>query len=653
MARISGAWMVVVSAGLALSVASCNRETPAQQTVEQSSRDIHALTAGAVGHVTNEQAKKTYDKVAKDGKDAAANDKTAVGTANTILASQATLGQSDIPADRFIDLEAESGRRIASIRDLLTDWIARSATERASQFDPKPELKAIDAREAELKKALEQAKATLATREKAKAELVAQAQAKADQAKKLDEQSIALKLQADKTSDTEALALIEKSAAQKREADAQHKTAKLIGLQADQIQPELDELALEVGKLTNQITSCEHARADVNKRAEVAAGQVATSREGASKAANTLDKELDELRKLRSGELAQSFSDATSKLDAARKMAKQAGADSAAQLAAARGAQGLGELQRTRGVGILAYADLLSSLASAKPALPGQAKYLEEAKNVTEEGKKALEESKAAFTDASEGFGKVRAPGKADLKERLEEVSKRLAVIAERAAEAPGTASATPAAGGISAGEIPGDAPDDLKAAVAAYVGALNGGDAETQAAMTYADSEQGKSLIESMKGIGLKVSALDKIFQAKYGQKFSELAGKQSGGMGGGMFAGSSVDPAKLTVSVEGEHGKVSGAGLPQAMNFSKIKGKWVVDISEEAKSPMMAMASKMMDPIKDAMGEFTSNVEAGKYDSADAAMKAFMSQMQALMMKAMTGGAPGGDKAEPAPTK
>lgn len=655
MSRISGAWLVVV-AGLALSMVSCERQTPGEATVQKSSRSLGTLTGGAVGYATEDQRKKVYDSVAKDSKDAAADDKSGTGTANTVLVSEATLGQSSVPAEKFIGFEAESGRRIASIRDMLTDWIARSATEKASQFDPKPELKTIADRKAALEQALTQTQSTLAARTKAKADLDAQAQAKTDQARKLDEQSIAFKQQADKASDTEALALVEKSAAKKREADALSKAGKLVELQAAQIQPDIDELNLQLGMLKNQIESSDHATTDTNKRFEFATSQATGSREAATKAANVLDKELDELRKLRSGELAQSFTEASGKVDAARKAAKGTNNDPNGQVLIARAAQDLGDLYRTRGAGILAYSDLLSSLAAAKPALPGQAKYAEEAKNVAEEGKKALEDAKTSYTEASEQFGKMRAPGKADLKERLEDVSKRLATVAEKAAEAPGTGSTAPAADVPSAGAIPGDAPDDLKAVVAKYVTSRNTHDMDSVLAMTYADSKGGREFIEAGGGMMRAIFKAGTAFESKFGQKLGTAMQKAQGGQAFAKMLGDEgeVDPAKTSLKMDSESkATLSGENISTPEHFTKVNGKWMIDVSAEASGPQAAMVAKMSAPIADTFSAFEADIQAGKFATADDAIKSLMTQMQTAIMKAMSGGSPAENGGDAAPTK
>jgi hypothetical protein len=98
--------------------------------------------------------------------------------------------------------------------------------------------------------------------------------------------------------------------------------------------------------------------------------------------------------------------------------------------------------------------------------------------------------------------------------------------------------------------------------------------------------------------------------------------------------------------VTMNGDTATATTDSIPKPVNFKKIDGKWLVfEQNMEANAAQMAAMGPMMAPMTQAFDETASEVEAGKYADANAAMTALGAKIQSAMA-AMMGGPPGGGR-------
>ncbi len=212
-------------------------------------------------------------------------------------------------------------------------------------------------------------------------------------------------------------------------------------------------------------------------------------------------------------------------------------------------------------------------------------------------------------------------------------------------APAPDAGAGAPAAGGSDPALI---------AAIDGVLTALREGRMKDLMAMTYIP-DAAKPGMQPVIDLTNKMDRVDKAFKAKFGKGFIESASSNPmmgqmanmnpmAGMGS-VAALKTLKSSDFKVAINGDTASATNAALPQPLTFKKVGAQWLMyDKNMENAGPQMAAMAPMLTPIGKAFDELATDVEAGKYADANAAMTAFGAKVQALMAQMMGGKGGGG---------
>lgn len=613
------AGMIALACGLALSVASCDRETETSRAVNDASARLTAMTGAGSSPAPVESRSAVYTKVAADIKaGAASGDGPEKAAANLILAS-AKAGLAAEPAAEAEEAEGNVLRLLSAVESSVSRWsVASSIAAAAESFDASAQITRVTAAKKEkdeLKATQSERLTTLGTQLK---DLRAKAAEKNTQADaKLAEHARLMGTTTQMTA-TQAEPIVERANAIRMQGERLRLDGGRYEAEADLIQPQFDEVNAVVAQLTKQRADLDATEADLAKQASEAKAEAAASRASASAIAGDIQRLIGEIEKMRNEDLASAYEKADRLLGESLAAAREAGKDP--KSGGGRSAMGsanlaVAETNWRRSTGAQAYGRVLRSLAQVQPPLPGASEYKAMQEKVNTDRKASLEKATEALASARTAYDGVSAG--AAVKERIETLSKLLEDAGKLANNERLDASSSLAPPAWLKGEqaAPGSSP---KAALDAF--------------------------LEMSRPVAEKIGKAEKACQEKFSKGLGDVLAA-GGGMGAmlapmlgnaapGMKGVSPDAMAKVSADdfdwkVEGDKATATLAGMDAPLSFKKRGDTWSMDLPEMAGMPMsQEMISQMMTPFLSALDQWTAEIESGTYPDEAAASKGLMSK-------------------------
>lgn len=641
----------VLVAGLALALTACERESPSSQAITQASISLQGLAPGGISPPAPDYRKTEYSKVIADLQKVGSSSSKSEAAAASLLTAQAQIGLADLPAADAAALERDTLNQITGVRAILSQWYSYNAlADAAASYNPAKELEDIAA---QIKDRTD--KRVAAQNHKTQvdaqvAQLQSQAKAKGDASKAKQQEAGALRAKVTNQTAVQGEQTLKQAYTLSRESDALEVEASHLDAEAAKIAPESAAIQLEIDRLSNQKDLLDKARADVQRRDQVAKANADEAHKQAADAAKNLSTALAELDKLRSGDLAAKTAEAVKGYESAAASAQKASSESkaSAQLTIGAAQQALGDVHWTEAHGLDAYATLLETLAGAKPALPESASYKNKAAEVRTAHKAALDAATAAYKAADTAY---RANGTAAGQERLDRLNDLLAKAvkitsggAEDIRIAPAGGEAAPATPAPEAGGSAAIDPNSPQATIQALLDLTKSGSFDKLPDLFYSSSDQEKQTLAAIMGIAPKFKHLNDAMKAKFGKGLEELAGGAGGmpGVSGDLDFEKlkNINASDFQVSVSGDTAQATPPGGGKALKLVKKDNKWLVENPFGGSGPeaqQIAMALPMLPAIGTAADELAGEVEAGKYADPQSALAAFQ---QKMMKAAMPGG-------------
>lgn len=633
--------LLVVLAGLAVSVTGCDRDDPAAAAIDKAALDLQTLAPGSLNPPSAAYRRTVYNSVL-DSLRAVGDDATKAQTAAAaLLAAQAHGGLAEEPAQQATDLERTSLNYISEIRALLGQWSGLNALAAASaSYDPTKELADIEeqarAREQER---VEQQKRKAAVDEQV-AGIRAEAKAKADAARAKQQEAGTLRSQLPDQTAVQGEQTLRRAQELSREADAFEADAANLEAEAAKIAPQSNEIQLEIDRLSAQLELLRQAREQVQRRNETAQASAAQARAEAAKVAEAIRSRIAALDELRSGELAKAFEEAQRHLESAAAAAKRAVGESrsAGQMAHGAAQQSLGDLHWGRAQGIAAYADLLTAIATAKPPVPGSEAYQAKAAELQAAAKEQLEAATAAYEAANDAY---QASGSQE-QDRMNRINERLAKavsITSGGAKDIRIQDAAPS-DGETPGEISGEgsasigeAGDSPQATVQALIDMQRTGNAGNVADLFVTNNDQERRALQAFMSLTPKQKRLENAMKAKFGTGLDAMAG-QMGGNPMDLAQYENLNASDLQFDIQGDTAEAAIPGVPDTIKLRRQDGRWRVDLAAMGVplDQLVAMAA-MAPAMGQALDEVTADIEAGKYPNAQAAMMALGQKLMGTM--------------------
>ncbi|HYE62411.1 MAG TPA: hypothetical protein VD997_10475 [Phycisphaerales bacterium] len=624
-----------------------DRQSAADKAIVVQAREMHALSADSPAPSQAEVEATNLGKVST-----ALNPYLADGTASEKSAASMMLAQSNLTLAEHAMGEASSkvanlSNLIVEVEGYLSQWRRHQAVKvAAASYDPAPQLQ-------ELTKGKADKDAAIAAERQRKQQLEAQlndltgkAKQKMDAVAERETKYAQLMEQAGKVSATDGVPLVEQANGIKREADTLRMAGTKLQAQADVIAPQVREAQAIITQLENQKKDMEATEAALAEHLSKSRKEAAEAGAAAEKAGVQLRETMAKVTTARDEAVA-AFDKAqslyTKALQAARESSKDSqGAGKAltgdVQLATAFMHWQNSQTQRV-------YAALLNSLANVQPALADSSSYAEKATQAEGAAAQARTSAAESLEEATNSYSGTKVQGAA--KERIESLTKLLETaltvtkdtsnnsspehlaLAGRTGEPAmmsGSSSSSNSASGMTGG---GSSP---KATLEAFLTASKSGNSEAAVGMMHWP--------DAMKPLIAAGTRLDQAFKAKFGKGMSGAGGGMATALGGGMDPTAmvtqmqSLEASAFTIEETGDTAKaVSGS---ETIHLKKFNGKWMVYIPE-LEGPQSAMVAPMLAPVAKVFEDFAAEVEAGKYDSAEAANEAMQQKLRAVMMQLM----------------
>lgn len=652
---------ITLIAGTTL-VAGCDRD---DSSVILSDAAAQLSNVGPSGQAPASSTAKqdTLRKVLQNLQPLASSNAPAVKAAASVLMSQAHAGLAENPSQLAGELERQSLQQLTRLRAGLDRYLSAQGQAIAAAFDPAKAIAEIDAQEQKRQADLAAAEADRNTFANQIADLRARSQAASTSAKERQNQAGLLRQQATGAGGVQGEALLRQARDVSRDADRLEAEAAELEAKAASVDAETPIRNLAVQRLQRQGELITQARAEVQARAATAKTEVARSTAEAEQAAKDLSAVAAELDALRSGDLAKAYEESVAGYTKAVSTARAGMADSraAAQLAAATASQSLGDIHWTRTHGLLAYAEVMSAIASAKPAPKDAAAFADRAaaaRAQIDEAKKAATEAYQAAKSAYEGAG-----GGPDSKKAIERLNERLtsnilatsdgSIDLRPKAEEPAPAEPAPASEPAPAQAAAPDrsTPEGL---IASLIDAAKREDADAIMAAMHASDPADEPSLAALRAVAAPTMRLDKALRTKFGKGLNQITGQQ-GSTAGGLDPATlaTITPDQVSISATGSKATANFPKSAAATHLIKVDNQWSIDYSattaaqlqkagvdpEQARA-MVAMVANM----GPAFESLAADVESGKIASE----QDFLPAMQRRLMEAMGGGgrAPGKGK-------
>lgn len=668
----AAARLALVAGFAAAVVAGCDRTSDSSRAVESASRQLGAV--GTLNQVPGGQPLDSELKKVQSSLQTVSQSGTDSEKANAaLLAAQSIIGQAENASASLRDLELAYRNHIRGITSALSDWSYRSSVAAAAEaLDTSADLAQIASSKTAKERALagerqrlEQVRAQIDALNAQAATRLTAADAKATEYATLMQQTVGMTA-------TQAAEVVERANVIRREGDAYRLEGSKIKAQADIQQPVVSEVQLLIQELENQIRNLDATAAALQRRQQAARNEASQARQAANLAANDADRLVNEAQTQRSGALADSYRQTA---DLFASAARQAGAAQNFSPAASKSLIGLGQLSVaevnwSHAQGWLSYAGVLESLTAASPRLPQHADYTSKAQQARAQASELLARANEALEAAHTAYGSPRPRGGSLSPETAARIERLKASIdAARAMTGGGSVDlspgAEPATPDSPPAQTPGAEPEvasavdaELLAAADAFIAANLRRDTSALLEMTYLPDENLRPLLSTMMGMGSSFMRADEACKTRFQKDAGEvvslipqigpmLAQSFEGLKQSGLEALAGVKAADIPFNVSGDRATAMISGLPTPLAFIRSNGRWMTDGSELAAiAPMVGPMMEQMKPLQSVVEAWAIDIEAGKFETAQAAAMNFQQKAMPIFMQMMggPGGGPGG---------
>lgn len=658
--------VIVLLAGAA-TLPACDRDESASILLSDAAAQLSNVGPSGQAAASSTAKQDVLRKVLQNLQPLASSNVPSQKAAASILMSQAHAGLAENPAQLAGDLERQALQQVTRLRSALDEYLNAQGQAAAAIFDPVKQLAQLDADEAQRAEALKTAQAARADVESRLADIKKRAAAAAADAKARQNQAGQLRQQAVGAGGVQAESLLKQAREISRAADALEAQAAELDARASGLASELPSGELEIKRLEKQGELIVESKGQINARAKASQAEAARYKAVAAQAAKDIASVATDLDALRLNELAKAYEESIGGYTKAISTARAGLTDSraAAQLAAATANQSLGDVHWSRTHGLIAYAETMNAIATAKPALPDAATFADRATAA----RAALEETRKAATEAYQAAKSAyEAAGSGpESKKAIERLNERLAASilatsggtidlrpkAEEPPPAQPNSDTAPAAAPTETAHAAGDrsTPEGL---IAYLIDHAKRDDVDAMMATMHASDPADEPSLAALRAVAGPTMRLDKALRAKFGKGLAEITGQQ-GTTAGGLDAAAlaTMTPEQVSINSTGSKATANFPNSPVASQLIKVDNQWFVDYSattaaqleKAGVNPAQARAMVgMMANLGPAFEALAADVESGKIASE----QDFMPAMQRRMMEAMGGGgrAPGKGK-------
>lgn len=655
------AWMIVGVCGLSL--AACDRGTPATRAADKAVRDLTAMSAGGTAPAPETVRQQVYTRVATDLQNVSGDAAGAEKSALMLLVTSAHAGLGEIPAAEVEQHETTARLRTGRIDSHLNRWALANATAIAAEaFDPSGELARVaraktarDAEIAEQTRRRSEIQARLSDLRQRASRAAAEAATRQDEYTKLMDQ-------ASRLSATDGENLVVRANEVRLEGERFRLEGAKLEAEADSVTPVFNEITAILDKLTKQRADLDEVEAALHRQAADARREAAEARAAAAAIAVEIEREANDLDQFRTGTLAPAYERALGVFDKALRAAKAAATQespTAGKAAVMTSNLALAELSWARASSADSYASILRTLTRLSPALPSAGAFRSRLEAATQERKDALAKANEHLDAAIADARAVRATGA--VRERLDalaallEDAKRLANDERLDASSP---LAPPAWLQESLARAAGASPERAFDALLAAIRAKN---PEGVVDLMNLPSDRARQAMIPMVRTTFIATRSDELAREKYGKSMGDLLAS-AGGMGamigpmlaqssGQGVAGFSPDAVKtltsdsVTWQIGPDRATATADALAEPVTFVKRNDTWKLLLPPEvaqmtAQAPMLA---PMLKALSDAFEAWNAAAERDEYADADAAAKGLLEKLEPAL-GAMMGG-PGGN--------
>lgn len=634
---VAGAAILALLAGLA----ACDTRSSADRAIESGSNQIYGLTGGGTTPAPVESTKQTMEQVISTVSDATNDSSKPRAAAAQLLTAQAHSALGEAPAAAAMALDREVRGGFDRAIGLLSSWSALNAGASAAEsFDPSSTITDLTAAiESRRNEATEQ-RTALARIQEQIATLERQRQAFTKTADDLQAQYAA---QMDAIRGQSAIAstpAVERAQEIWRQAEKARLDAARVAAQVEVLGPEAQSRQTVAEQLEKQVTDLTSAIEELRTQRQARDTAAAQSRDDAHKVASTLDQAVVDASRRLTDEVLPAYDQAIAIFEkAARASASAEGASPAAgRVSTGAARQSIAELHWMKSQALAYQARVLGSLSKAQPALPNASDYGTRAAAALDAAKASLGEAQSSFTLAQSAFSGAPAQGAA--RERLQ----RLGELLTKAAEVTeGKALDLGASFGFQGMSTPPerDRVAEVRPVLESFLAAVRDGRTDEAMGMV-TGSEESLAAYRSAQEMSGAATRLDKAIQEKFpGKTLADaLAGLSQFGLSADSLKGS---PDLSTFTMKANDDGTVAASSPELMGsgftLREVDGAWKIDVN--AMAAQAGPMAKILGPLKDLFDSMVTEVNEGKYESADAVGAAMMSKMQEAVMKSM--GAPG----------
>lgn len=643
--------MLAVCCGLALSLISCERDTPTTTAVKTGARDLNAMSSGGSAPAPQATRDKTYQTVESTVTKASGSAEGPEKGAAMLLASSSQAGLAATPLTDVSEIDAEGRSVMGQIEAAITRWsVASSIAAAAEAFDPTPQLQRVATAKKEKDAAIASETSRRAALEKQLAELRARAKDKMTQADaKFAEYSRLMESTTQMTA-TNAEPVVERANKIRMQGERLRVEGAKIEAEADSVQPQFDEVTAIVAQLTKQRQDLDAVEADLNRQTAEARDQASKARAAAAEIASQIRKDADELDGRRSSKLGPAFDAAEKQLKSTQRSATEAAKTSPSAGRAAVGSShvALAEVAWTRAISAQGYAALLESLTRVAPPLPGVEDYKARLDKAREERTASLAAASSSLDSAIQTFQSVQGP--AAVKERMEALGKLLEDAKKLAnnERLDSTSPLAPPPWLQTSGQPATQSAGTPEALVEQIVAAMKEQKPAKMFAFVKFNTPEAKEAAKAFEDLAAKIEHADAVHQAKFNTKSPVSADLAS--FGGGMsmpgMAVENLSAASFKVTTTGDTADATAEGFPLQLHLVKVDGEWKWEMPG---ADMLPMAAQMLAvPLSSLIDTWTTDVEKGVYADEAAAAQGWKEKSEPVLgpIKAMMQGGMGGGR-------
>lgn len=392
----------VLALGVVMS-GGCDREDHVALALDAAGRDLESIHPGGAATADAATRLRVYTRVVNDLRDAARDGTDAQKDAANMLLASAHGGLSQIHAAEAGGFESnllDQATRLRAILDLYAGQAALAAAMGA--IEPRVEREELDRAIADARTRGEEARSLRATLQTEHDDLVARAEAESSRARDMFAEAGRLRSASlDAATDDVARLAQEAYEINRRAAEAENAAADLRA-QAEKVRPRIAEQDLIIASTRGAQASLTESRRLVDERAADARERATAARADAERAASDLAAALDQMESIRSGPLAEAWSNAVREAEAAARAVSQARGIERSTLAMRRGEtqQRVGEFHAARARGLERALGTLDLLDAAEPPLPFSNRLGEIRATITSALDEARASARSAFDEA-------------------------------------------------------------------------------------------------------------------------------------------------------------------------------------------------------------------------------------------------------------